>query len=71
MKTYMKRRMLFLESILKELQEHISEKAKNDDVKEFRWVGPCEFEMVVSAEDEDDLERKLKEMFGDAIEREK
>lgn len=56
---------------LKELQEGISEKAKNDDVKDFRWVGPCEFEIVVSAEDEDDLERKLKEMFGDAIEREK
>ena len=56
---------------LEELQEHISEKAKQGDVKEFKWVGPCEFEMVVSAEDEDDLERKLKEMFGDAIEREK
>ena len=56
---------------MEELQEHISEKAKQGDVKEFRWVGPCEFEMVVSAEDEDDLERKLKEMFGDAIEREK
>ena len=40
-------------------------------MKDFRWVGPGEFEMVVSAEDEEDLERKLKEMFGDAIEREK
>lgn len=56
---------------LEELQEGISEKVKLNDVKDFRWVGPCEFEMVVSAEDEEDLERKLKEMFGDAIEREK
>ena len=56
---------------LEALQEGISEKAKNDDVKDFRWVGPCEFELVVSAEDEEDLERKLKEMFGDAIERDK
>lgn len=54
---------------LEALQEGISEKAKLDDVKDFSWVGPCEFEMVISAEDEEDLERKLKEMFGDAIER--
>ena len=46
-----------------------SEIAKFDGVKGFRWVGPCEFEMVVSSENEEDLERKLKEMFGDAIER--
>lgn len=56
---------------LEDLQDGISEKATPGDVKDFRWVGPGEFEMVVSAEDEEDLERKLKEMFGDAIERDK